>query len=837
MGANGENTAVNYHIVAKSNADALKADNFIIGDIAYTRYEDGNEPVLVYNPHFYIHHENEQSCFATLLLHLPWGEYGEKGLLHHPVLTKDNFSDPVSAYTYHMSKKSSFPHYVKALISQTKVAEQKQLDRELSNNTWEECSRHILDNDDGQSIDSDTDSTYNNYIETGYDNYLRSSGSESDSTSIQHDESVTYQFQTDSRVQKVLTVASKLNYHSFLKTHRDQMQAEYERSNEAPATSINNDSSYISASIPAVIKYPNHDEMKAAFIHDFNNRLGNDQRNAVRRIVHSMKIDVSENPDKQLLFFLSGAGGTGKSECIKLLQCAAKLIFGMKGPYEPLICVAPTGSAACHIGGYTWQSILNVDRKNGILQQHSALKLANRLRGTHVIIVDEISLLGCSDLYIIHENLQAARKCSWAISNAEISKRELLSKLPFGGYKIVFAGDFYQLPPVLQRALYIPNRDSIIKPSSIRQHREFEGRKLWEKVTQFYELKENFRFKAGLSTTSTILAQFLDGARVGCPDPNLLRHINTQCLVSDISRCHADRRALWMAPNKREVEEYNQAAFHRLNEINVPKYRALARHVISGNTTSQQLLSNEELHTISRVLFGIDSNPASNNMHGPMPPADIKFVIGQRVRVTKNLATQLGVYQGALGTIHGFLFDTSHDLNDQIMWPTGRIPNWKLALSKRQDNVPVVLVKMDKLRKDISCVAGESRIIPFCQETHQVPITVRGNTYYRCQYPLLPAQATTMHKSQGLTASYGAVFQPNKTSAQSHFGLHYVALSRVTTIEKQQTPPYYDNLTLLTYPLQVGHFTSHPLIREYIHIEYNRLRKLAQQEADNISFS
>jgi hypothetical protein len=208
----------------------------------------------------------------------------------------------------------------------------------------------------------------------------------------------------------------------------------------------------------------------------------------------------------------------------------------------------------------------------------------------------------------------------------------------------------------------------------------------------------------------------------------------------------------------------------------------------------------------------------------------------KRVRVTKNLATQLGVYQGALGTVYGFLFNTSDDLNDQIMWPTDRLPNWKLALSRRQDNVPVILVKLDRLKKDISCEPGISNVVPFCQETHQVPIPVRGKTYYRCQYPLLPAQATTMHKSQGLTASYGGVFQPNKTPTQSHFGLHYVALSRVTTIEKQHMPPHFCNLTLLTYPLQTGHFTSHPQLREHIHSEYDRLRMLPQHETDNISF-
>jgi hypothetical protein len=222
--------------------------------------------------------------------------------------------------------------------------------------------------------DDNTDTNNSpSYTEDYY--YLRSSDdSEIDSVS-QDDYPTSSMYNIDSRVQQVLTPVTSVQYRNFIKDKRQEATCAYERSNEIPADYPRGISS---SSSTGIVKYPNHDTMKDAFHESFENKLGTDQRNAVRRIITGMKVDVSQEPSRQLLFFLSGAGGTGKSECIKLLSIAAKLVFGMKGPYEPLICVAPTGSAACNIDGYTWHSILNVERKNGILSQESAQKLASR---------------------------------------------------------------------------------------------------------------------------------------------------------------------------------------------------------------------------------------------------------------------------------------------------------------------------------------------------------------------------------------------------------------------------------------------------------------------------
>ena len=54
----------------------------------------------------------------------------------------------------------------------------------------------------------------------------------------------------------------------------------------------------------------------------------------------------NHNKDKQIIGFISGQGGTGKSEIIRLLTEMANLTYGRsEGIYGKTINAAPTGSA------------------------------------------------------------------------------------------------------------------------------------------------------------------------------------------------------------------------------------------------------------------------------------------------------------------------------------------------------------------------------------------------------------------------------------------------------------------------------------------------------------
>ena len=98
------------------------------------------------------------------------------------------------------------------------------------------------------------------------------------------------------------------------------------------------------------------------------------------------------------------------------------------------------------------------------------------------------------------------------------------------------------------------------------------------------------------------------------------------------------------------------------------------------------------------------------------------------------------------------------------MFPDVRMHKaYALALDKkRAEKRPVVLVQMDNVKGGISCDPTVPNLVPFVPVLHGSDIKHGNGTWHRSQYPLVPAQATTLHKAQGLTAHFGAVMEPEQ---------------------------------------------------------------------------
>lgn len=372
--------------------------------------------------------------------------------------------------------------------------------------------------------------------------------------------------------------------------------------------------------------YPNHHDLKIGFYDTFTRRCGNDQRQALRRILPYLRGDVAETPSNQLMFFLSGEGGTGKSELVRILREAAKVVYGMDGPLEPMISITPTGSSAFAIGGYTWHNMLGgpLPTKARRLKDNQAQTLARKLAGTKVINIDEVSMLGCRHLMDICLILQQVRSSMVAVTDSDRERRHKLQQLPFGGFHMLFTGDFYQFPPVMQKPLYA----SLTNLTD----RDAEGRRTWlHCVTQFHELKENFRALRSADGSTPVLAQFLQGARIGEPDAALLRTINEQCRQYGDGTDRIDPRALWMAPTRAEVEEYNEAAFQRLQDDGRPRYRAIAGHIPKELNTSRRLAP-ADMRKAAEALFKYthDSGRA-NDMCGELPSGGKCMSVRRRI--------------------------------------------------------------------------------------------------------------------------------------------------------------------------------------------------------------
>jgi ATP-dependent DNA helicase PIF1 len=151
----------------------------------------------------------------------------------------------------------------------------------------------------------------------------------------------------------------------------------------------------------------------------------------------------SLNPQQQDIFnkyisgeniFITGAGGTGKTHLIKTIVAHAK-----ENNKAYKVC-ALTGCAAILLqcGASTLHAFAGIGLATGTVSQVIDRVVKNKHRRpnwqkTDILIVDEVSMLSLKLFTILDFIAKRIKK---------------LPNTPFGGMQIIFAGDFYQLPPV-----------------------------------------------------------------------------------------------------------------------------------------------------------------------------------------------------------------------------------------------------------------------------------------------------------------------------------------------------------------------------------------------------
>ena len=159
--------------------------------------------------------------------------------------------------------------------------------------------------------------------------------------------------------------------------------------------------------------------------------------------------------------FLSGTGGTGKSEVINTVRHYCKLLYnelGIEFTKRTIVVTAITGSAAVSIHGETMHSSCDFNSK---------MSPDEDWKNTIMVVVNEISFIKRCDFEKLNTILNA--KC------------EVSSPRMFGNLQMIFAGNFCQLKPSnnFSRPLYT-----------------YKDLGLWhEGVNAFLELKTNNRFK------------------------------------------------------------------------------------------------------------------------------------------------------------------------------------------------------------------------------------------------------------------------------------------------------------------------------------------------------
>ena len=141
---------------------------------------------------------------------------------------------------------------------------------------------------------------------------------------------------------------------------------------------------------------------------------------------------------------ISQWSGVGKSHVIRLIHYYTLKLLRLAGTLQPgevtVLLTAPTGVAAFNINGMTLHSalLLGCSKYAGFQPlSHDRLNtLRSKLSKLMLVIIDEVSMVGCNMFLQIHKCLQH------------------LPDVMFGNVSILAVGDLYQLPPVGQPALF-----------------------------------------------------------------------------------------------------------------------------------------------------------------------------------------------------------------------------------------------------------------------------------------------------------------------------------------------------------------------------------------------
>lgn len=469
--------------------------------------------------------------------------------------------------------------------------------------------------------------------------------------------------------------------------------------------------------------------------------LNAEQMRAYRLVVEHFGQD---NQD-QLCMYLGGMAGTGKSQVIR----AVTSFFQRMGSTDCVLLLAPTGTAAANIGGYTYHSAFGLNPHRSGAQPLNK-KSRELLALVRYIILDEVSMLSCGDMKNISEMLSR-------VHHNQVD--------PFGGFNIIFAGDFAQLPPVGGKALF--DCEVGFDGKSQLTQRAALGRMLWHQVTTVVILRENMR-QIGMSAEDKQFRRALENMRYKACTDNDIRFLQTLIVnpdtpdnrlldwrfrhVSVITGLNAHRDAINTLGCEKFARDTGQSLeeFHSVDSVGEGE-EDLVGHKKKGKKTWLTSLPPRTRETLWQL-----THFASDNV-----PGVLSLCKGMPIIIKKNQATECGVTNGGEGVV--------------IDWISKPLQGGKQALD-------VLFVRLTNENLEVLVEGLPDNVVPLCAESDIVICKLPNDrvvSVRREQVRVLPNFAMTDYASQGKTRPYNVVDLFWLKSHQAY----YTALSRGATAD------------------------------------------------------
>ena len=308
------------------------------------------------------------------------------------------------------------------------------------------------------------------------------------------------------------------------------------------------------------------------------------------------------------------------------------------------------------------------------------------------------------------------------------------SQLPFEAVSIVAVGDLFELQPVMDGYIFkdLDNSEySVLSPN------------LWQQHFRMFELHNIMRQRE-----SKMFAQLLNRLREGkhtCQDIMKLK----ERFIDSNSSTYLSVPHLFIQNAK--VNKFNDRVHCAMSVL---KYSIKAHDTVIG--AQSQTLREKILKQIP-----LDQPNKTSQLH-----TVLKLAVGERTDISLNIRTYDGLTNGA-GNIIKLIQTQETGKPSGNIWVQFDRPD--VGEKTRHDNRHLYMQGIEPTWTPIKPVTSQFAVGR--NRTAQV---------LRKQFPLRPAAAKTIHRSQGDTVDKIAVnFDAKK--AMPH--IHYEGLSRVTTIE------------------------------------------------------
>ncbi|MGE6475249.1 AAA family ATPase [Psychrobacter sp. NPDC078631] len=471
--------------------------------------------------------------------------------------------------------------------------------------------------------------------------------------------------------------------------------------------------------------------------------------------------------------FLTGSAGSGKTYTLN------QYIDYLRARRVPVAVTASTGIAATHMNGTTIHSWSGIGIKDELTDRDlSTLSrkqfLADRLKDTAVLVIDEISMLHAKQLNLVSQVLKHIRKNDKA----------------FGGIQVVVAGDFFQLPPIGS------------KGETNREKFAFMSEAWLDAKFHICYLSEQHR-------------QVSDAANGGLDLDDILNQIRRQEVTFEaIAALEAT---------------YDQS-------VDIKRTRLYTHNLNVNKINDKELASLDgEMMRFEATATG-DSKLVETLKKTVRTQDELILKVGAKVMFIKNNA-ELGVSNGTMGELIGFAAvkiddkdssdaliedDSSDDVDEDAA--SEKTTKGKKSAAKKDKEKPkskkpttqkMPVVRLNSGREVIA--EPEEWIIE--DETGDVLASY-------LQVPLCLAWAITIHKSQGMTLDAAEI----DLSRTFELGQGYVALSRLKSLSGLQLLGMND-MSLQLDPLARGADKRFLVLSEEADANYAMLDEESMQQA------